>query len=285
MPTLRAPAIRALAAALLVAAGCASGGNTDSGQATGPAADPAAAPPPATRLLEYRDGETLLEGFLALPAGLDAATPRPVVLVVHEWWGRTAHADRSAERVAGMGFVALAVDMYGKGRVTEDREQAGKWAGEVRGDAALSRRRLEAALAALREVDGADLARVACIGFCFGGTVSLNAAWSGMDLRAAVSFHGSLTAPSAEQGPGVRASVLVLHGADDPAVSADSLAAFHAAVREHRLDAVFVGFAGAVHSFTNPAADGKRSAASKYHETAARRAWGMAEGFLRERLR
>ncbi|MCK6479905.1 MAG: dienelactone hydrolase family protein [Planctomycetes bacterium] len=283
MPTLRAPAIRALAAALLLplAAGCASGGSP-AGDA---AADPAAAPPPATRLLEYRDGETLLEGFLALPPGLGAAAPRPVVLVVHEWWGRTAHADRSAERVAGMGFVALAVDMYGKGRVTEDREQAGKWAGEVRGDAALSRRRLEAALAALREVDGADLARVACIGFCFGGTVSLNAAWSGMDLRAAVSFHGSLTAPSAEQGPGVRASVLVLHGADDPAVPAESLAAYHAAVREHRLDAVFVGFAGAVHSFTNPAADGKRSASSKYHESAARRAWEMAEGFLRERLR
>jgi dienelactone hydrolase len=208
-----------------------------------------------------------------------------VVLVVHEWWGRTEHADRSAGRMAGLGYVALAVDMYGKGRVTADPAQAGQWAGEVRGDPALSRRRLEAALEALRGVPGADLARVACIGFCFGGTVSLNAAWSGMDLRAAVSFHGSLTAPSEEQGPGVKASVLVLHGADDPAVPADSLAAYHAAVREHRLDAVFVAFAGAVHSFTNPAADGKRSASSKYHETAARRAWGIAEGFLEERMR
>lgn len=268
-----------LAAALLLASGCASAGTTP------PPVAPLPAVPVHASTVEYRDGDVLLEGRLFLPLSLASDALPPAVLVVHEWWGRTEHADRSAARLASEGFAAFAVDMYGRGRTTADPKQAGAWAGEIRGNPALLRSRLDAAVEVLRGTPGVDASRVACIGFCFGGTVSLEAAWSGMDLRAAVSFHGNPTVPGPERAAGVKASLLVLHGADDPLVPGEALEAWHAAVRENGYDAVFVAFAGAVHSFTNPGADGTFNPGVRHHPLADARSWSMAVDFLRERLR
>lgn len=262
-----------LAVVLFVAAGCAS------------ARPVTEAAPPAivARDVDYREGDTVLRGHLALPAR--SVTRHPAVLVVHEWWGRGAHSDGSAEELAKLGYVAFSVDMYGDGRTTTDPKQAGEWAGAIRKDPALGMRRLGAALDVLRAMPEVDASRVACIGYCFGGTVSLEAAWAGLDLRGVVSFHGSLTTPKAEQVPGVKASVLVCHGADDPFVSKESIDAFQTSMRENRLDWEFMAYGGAVHSFTNPAADGSFNPGAKYEPIAAARSWELMRTFLAERFR
>jgi dienelactone hydrolase len=210
---------------------------------------------------------------------------RPAVLVVHEWWGRGAHADRSAEELARLGYVGLAVDMYGGGRSTTDPEEAGAWAKSVRGDPEVLRRRVRAALDLLRAMPEVDVDRLACIGYCFGGTVSLEAAWAGLPLRGVVAFHASLTTPQPEDAAGVKSSILVCHGADDALVSAEAIAAFQSAMREHGYDWEFDSYGGAVHSFTNPAADGTRNASARYHPVAAARAWARMSDFLAEKFR
>jgi dienelactone hydrolase len=268
------------AAALLAVAALAAGA-----LAAAPAPSPAPDIRPVvlrTAPLAYADGETALEGHLAWDGAQEG--PRPAILVVHEWWGLGDHARKSAERLAGHGYLALAVDMYGKGVLTKDPKEAAARAGPFRADPALAVARLRAALAALKARPEADLTRVACIGFCFGGTVSLEAAWAGMDLRAAVSFHGNPSAPGPERAKGVKASVLLLHGIDDPVVPEAALAAFQDGMKAHHFDGVYVAFSGAVHSFTNPEADGSRPS-SKYHPAAAARSWAFAEDFLGERLR
>ena len=236
-----------------------------------------------TQVLAYRDGDLDLEGHIAWDSAQEG--PRPVVLVVHEWWGLGNHAKKSAERLAARGFLGFAVDMYGKGKITKDGKQAGEWSGAVKKDPATIERRLRAALDALKGRPEADLSRVACIGFCFGGTVSLEAAWAGLDLRAAVSFHGSPTVPAAEKAKGVKAAVLVLHGADDPFVPEPSLRAFEKSMKENGIDWVFAQFGGAVHSFTNPEADGSFNPGAKFHAVAAERSWAFADAFLAERLK
>jgi dienelactone hydrolase len=271
---MRLPSPRALAALLalccawfLVLPGCAG--------VTGAAG-------PQIRDVDYRDGETVLRGHLAVPDG--AGGPHPAVLVVHEWWGRGAHSDRSAEELAKLGYIGFAVDMYGGGRSTTNPDEAGAWAKTVRGDPAVLRRRIEAALAVLRAMPEADMTRVACIGYCFGGTVSLEAAWAGFDLRGVVSFHGSLTTPRPEQAAGVKAAILVCHGADDALVPGDTVTAFQASMREHRYDWELDSYGGAVHSFTNPAADGSFNPSVKYDPQAARRSWARMRDFLAERF-
>lgn len=248
-------------------------------------ASSAASPPPdvAVREVEYREGGTLLRGHLAIPAS--GGAKHPAVLVVHEWWGRTPHSDGSAEALAKLGWVGFAVDMYGDGRTTADPKEAGEWAGAIRKDTALGMRRLVAALDLVRSMPEVDPSRVACIGYCFGGTVSLEAAWAGLDLRGVVSFHGSLTTPKPEQAKDVKASVLVCHGADDPFVPKESVDAFQASMRENRLDWEFAAYGGAVHSFTNPAADGSFNPGAKYEPLAAARSWSLMRSFLEERFR
>ncbi len=230
--------------------------------------------------VEYRDGETTLEGWLAY----DPARPgrRPGVLVVHEWWGLGDHAKRRAEALARAGWVAFALDMYGKGKLTDDPKQAGAWAGEFRADPALLRTRAAAGLAVLAGHERVDPARLAAIGFCFGGTTVLELAYSGADLRAVVSFHGNPTAPKPEDRGRIQARILVCHGADDPLVPPEALAAFEAGMREAKADWVLVKYGGAVHSFTNPAADGKFNEGVRYDPAADRRSFEHMKRWLED---
>lgn len=268
-----------LSALLLVSAACASGGSGPGSTET-PVAP--AIVPADVRYGAGFDGEPLV-GYLALPAG-EATTPRRAVLVVHEWWGRTEHADRSADELARLGYVALSVDMYGGGRTTDDGEVAGKWSAAVKNLPDKGASRVQAAIDFLASQPGVDRSRVAVIGYCFGGRVALDAAWAGLDLRAAVSFHGSLTTPTAAQAPGVKASILVLHGADDPFVPQASIDTFVASMKEHDFDWAMTWFGNAVHSFTNPASDGSMNAGAKYEARAAVRSWDEMKAFLARRM-
>ena len=250
------------------------------------AAGPGDAPPSSlvAQAVEYRDGETVLEGWLTYDTTFQGK--RPGVLVVHEWWGLTDFPKRRAEALAKEGYVAFALDMFGKGKVTRDPKQAGAWAGEWRGpehrDAA--RKRVQAGWDVLAKHERVDAARIAMMGFCFGGTVSLDTAWSGAPLKAAISFHGHPTSPTAEQMPGVKASILVCHGADDAFVPAEMIAGFQESMKKAKTDWQFCVYANAVHAFTNPDADSHGIEGVKYEPKAAARSWENALTFLRSAM-
>ena len=142
----------------------------------------------------YRDGDVDLSGYLAYDDSIQGK--RPGVLLVHEWWGLNDYARRRADQLAGMGYVAFAVDMYGKGKVTEHPEDAAAWAQQVRGNIDLWRKRAMAGLDVLKADPRTDIARIAAIGYCFGGSTVQQLAYAGAPLRGIVSFHGGLVKPS-----------------------------------------------------------------------------------------
>ena len=229
--------------------------------------------------VEYKQGGVSFRGQIAYD---DAAKDkRPGVIVVHEWWGLNDFAKRAAESVAQLGYVALAVDMYGKGKVTKNPQEAGAWAGQVRGTP-LMRERARAGLEVLAKNELADPKRLAAMGFCFGGTTVLELAYSGADVRGVVSFHGGLAAPKPEDLKHIKASFLVLHGADDPHVKPEDIAAFQEGMRQAKADWQMVLFGGAVHSFTNPEATGLNMPGVAYDAKTAARAFQCMEFFFKE---
>lgn len=232
-----------------------------------------------TEFVAYKDGDVELQGFVAYDAATDAK--RPAVLVVHEWWGLNDYAQQRATQLAQLGYVGFAVDMYGKGRVTSEREEASAWAGKLYGDAPMWRARIHAGLAACRAHPRVDPARIAAIGFCFGGSTVLQLAYSGADLAGVVSFHGGLAPPAAADGQ-IRARVLILHGADDPMVPDEQVKPVLDALRAKKADWQLVYYGGAVHSFSNPKAGGVGIAGVDYHEPTADRSWRLMKAFLDE---
>ncbi len=235
-----------------------------------------------TREIEYSDGDQALVGFLAWDDAIEGK--RPGVLVVHQWTGLTGYEERRARMLAELGYVAFAADIYGKGiRPTAESGEAGKWAGKFRGgDRANFRQRLNAGLDVLREQPQTDPSRLGAIGYCFGGTGVLELARSGADVDAVVSFHGGLDSPRPADGANIGARVLVCHGAVDPHVSDEDLAAFESELRDNGVDYVLVKYAGAVHAFTQPMAGNDPSRGAAYDAKADERSWEHMKLFLAE---
>jgi dienelactone hydrolase len=232
-----------------------------------------------TKTVEYRQDGTVLKGYLAYDDVSRAK--RPGVLVVHEWWGLNDYAKKRAEQLAGLGYVALAADMYGEGATTRDPQEAGRWAGAVKGTP-LIRSRAQAALKVLAANPLVNPRRLAAIGFCFGGTTVLELAYSGADLAGVVSFHGGLPRPQPGEMKGIKASILVLHGADDPHVPAAEVAAWQEAMRTAGADWQMVFFGGVVHGFTNPAAGNNKASGVAYDARADRRSFRYMREFFQE---
>ena len=222
-----------------------------------------------TETISYTIDGQPYEGFLAYDDS--SAERRPGVLVVHEWWGLDDFTREKARELAALGYVAFAADMYGKGRVTQDPQQAGKWSAETR-EGKLLRPRARAALEQLLTRPQVDPQRVAAIGFCYGGTTVLELAYSGADLDGVVSFHGGLVAPG-ESDQAIKAKVLILHGADDPMVPPDQVRKTEQALDKAGVDWTTVWYSGARHAFTNPASARRGMDAVNYQPDAARRAW------------
>lgn len=241
-----------------------------------------------TERVGYKAGNTDLEGVVAYDNALTGK--RPGVMVVHEWWGMNDYAQDRARALAEMGYVAFAADMYGKGIVAADSAEAGRLAGQFRarwteGGRALMRERAQAGLAVLAAHPLVDPAHLGAIGYCFGGTVVLELAYSGAPVSAVVSFHGGLTAPAEADLPSIKARFLILHGADDPTVSAEAVAALQEGLRKAHADWQMVYYGGAVHGFTNPANAGSTNAAVAYNAGAARRSWAAMRALFDETLR
>jgi dienelactone hydrolase len=243
-------------------------------------AAPAAAKVVSTPV-DYAAQSVTLKGYYAY----DDARPgkRPGVLVVHEWWGHNEYARKRARMLAELGYAALAVDMYGDGKQAMHPDDAGKFASETTKNFDVARARLQAAQDLLARQPQVDGARIAAIGYCFGGGVVLNMARQGADLRGVASFHGSLAAAKPAQPGAVKAKVIVFNGADDPFVKAEAIEAFKKEMAEARADFRFVNLPGAVHSFTNPDADelGKKfNMPLRYDAAADQKSWSELQAFL-----
>ncbi|AYF87273.1 dienelactone hydrolase family protein [Pseudomonas sp. DY-1] len=181
-------------------------------------------------------------------------TPRPGLMMVPNWLGVTPAAAEQAKEIAGQRYVIFIADMYGKGIRPSNPEEAKAAAAAVRGDRPLMRKRAQAGVEVLRkqgEKVPLDVASLGAIGFCFGGGSVLELARSGAPLKGFVSFHGNLDTPNPADARNIRAPVLVLHGADDPAVSKDQVDAFSAEMTAAKADWQLVSYGGAVHSFTD----------------------------------
>jgi dienelactone hydrolase len=236
-----------------------------------------------TEKVEYRHGDAVLEGYLAYDDAL--AGKRPGVLVVHEWWGLNDYAKRRAEELARLGYVAFAIDMYGKGKATTDIKEAGRLSGMFKENRPLGRARAAAGLEQLRRQPQVDPTRIAAIGYCFGGTVVLELARSGADIKGVASFHGSLATPNPADAKNIKAKVLVLHGADDPFESPAEVAAFQDEMRQAKVDWQMIFYGGAVHSFTNPDSGRAGIKGVAYNEAADRRSWQAMRAFFDEIFR
>ena len=233
-----------------------------------------------TRSVEYRQGNTRLVGYLAFPK--DVTGPLPGILVVHEWMGLNDYAKHRADQLAELGYIAFAADIYGDGKIAANREEAGKLAGSYKNDRPLLRARVAAGLATLKAQPGVAGDKIAAIGYCFGGTAVLELARSGADIAGVVSFHGGLDTPTSQDAKNIRAKVLALHGADDPYVPADQVAAFENEMRQAGVDWQLIVYGGAVHGFTNPANGTDNSKGAAYNALADARSWVAMQQFFNE---
>jgi len=233
-----------------------------------------------TEYLEYRDGNTVLEAYVAFDE--DATEKQPCVLVAHDWTGRRDYACAGAERMVDLGYVGFAVDVYGKGVFGRE--------GDTEGNSALMmpyvndreklRRRMLAALTAARSLSQVDDTNMAAVGYCFGGMSVLELARAGADVKGVASVHGLLGSGNGAVHP-IQSKVLCLHGHDDPMVPPDQLLAFETEMSQAGVDWQVYVYGGTRHAFTNPAANNP-DFGTVYNQTANRRAEQALANFLHE---
>jgi dienelactone hydrolase len=232
-----------------------------------------------TETVQYKEGDTVLEGYLAYDDS--TSSKRPGVLVCHEWYGLVDYPKHRAEMLAQLGYVAFAVDIYGKGVIAKTPEEAMTLSRSYYSDRPLLRRRVNAGLQVLKNHPLVDAKRIAAIGFCFGGSAALELARSGADIAGVVSFHGGLSTADPDDGKNIKAKVLICTGADDQNAKTDDIAAFEDEMRKGKVDYQINIYGGAVHGFTNPANAGKTGNVA-YNAEADRRSWQAMQDFFKE---
>lgn len=233
--------------------------------------------------VSYEAGGTKLKGYVAYDDAVKAK--RPGVLVVHEWWGLNDYARKRARMLAQQGYTALALDMYGDGKMAHHPDDAQKFSSEVSQNEALAKARFEAALALLKQQKTVDADNIGAIGYCFGGSVVLNMARLGEPLKVVESFHGGLkTSHPAEPGV-VKARIASFTGEADPFIPAEQVAAFRQEMDKAGVNYRVVTYPGAMHSFTSPEADklGKEfKLPMAYDAEADRDSWSKGMAFMTE---
>jgi dienelactone hydrolase len=199
--------------------------------------------------IAYLSDSASCNGFMAYDSSIMG--PRPVVMVIHEWWGLNDNTKNKVRQLAALGYLAFAVDMYGDGKMGNNPDEAGKLAMPFYSNPALAKSRFDAALAKVKTLAQADTNKIAATGYCFGGGMVLNLARLGENLKGVVSFHGNLIGVPADKKL-LTAKILVCHGADDQFVKPDEVAAFKKQMDSIKADYKFVAYPGATHAFTNP---------------------------------
>ena len=231
-----------------------------------------------SRVVPYSYGETSFEGYVAWDDSVKGK--RPGILVVHEWWGHNEYARSRAEQLATLGYVAFAVDMYGKGKVTTHPEKASEWAKLTTDNIGEWFGRAEAGLKLLQNDPNVDPTRLAAIGYCFGGATVMQLVYGGAPVKGVVSFHGSLPLPPPAKIIPHSAKVFIAHGASDPFLTADHIGQFKTALDKAEIDWQMVWYSGAQHSFTNPSADQYGLKGAKYHRESDQRSWMHMKQFF-----
>jgi dienelactone hydrolase len=199
----------------------------------------------------YTSNGVTMDGYLAYDASKEGK--RPGILVVHEWWGLNDYPKMRARKLAELGYVALAVDMYGNGKTVDNPDDAGKMATPFYQNLQMTKGRFDAALSKLKTYSQVDTNQIAAIGYCFGGGVVLNMARMGENLKGVVSFHGGLVGAQADKNL-LKAKILVCHGEADQFVKPAEVAQFKKQMDSIGADYTFKQYPNATHAFTNPAA-------------------------------
>jgi dienelactone hydrolase len=221
--------------------------------------------------VEYRVGETTFKSLIVYD---DTATgKRPGIAVYPEWWGLDDYAKHRAQMLAELGYVAIAVDLFGDGQTTSDPAQAGKWAGALKADRKVLRERANAGLEQLKRNPHVDASKLGAIGYCFGGTTAIELGRSGADVKAIVTFHAGLDSPTPADGKNIKGTLLVCHGGDDAFETLKDIEAFKQEMRENHVDWEMNVYGGAVHSFSNPSADKHGIPGIAYNAKADHRSW------------
>ena len=229
--------------------------------------------------VSYLDGDVLLEGFFAFDDAIQGQ--RPAVLINHAWAGRDEFVGEKAKKLAELGYLGFAVDMYGKGVLGASADQNSKLMQPFMENRQLINQRMKAAFNALRLMPWVNDKQIAVIGFCFGGLCALDFARTGIDIKGVISFHGLLGAPQCDNPTEIKAKILALHGHDDPMVPVSQVNAFQEEMTQAGADWQFHTFGNTMHAFTNPMANDPNFG-TVYQIDADQRSWKLTVSFLSE---
>jgi dienelactone hydrolase len=233
-----------------------------------------------TKPVEYKDGSQNCIGYLAWDETY--ADPKPCVLINHAWGGLDGFAQDQAIQMAALGYVGFALDNYGDGALPETTDEKMALMGPLKEDRAALLKRLKAGVKAASALEQVDADHLAAIGFCFGGLCALDMARAGLDLKAAISFHGLLDAPKGAKPKKMKSKILVAHGWDDPMVPHSQVTDFASEMSASKCeDWQFLGFGNTTHAFMVPEANDKKLGL-KYHEKNAQRAALVSQDLLNE---
>lgn len=230
----------------------------------------------------YKTDETEMVGYFAVDES--NKEKRPGLLVVHEWWGQNDYVRNRADQLAELGFVAMAVDMYGEGKTADHPDDAMGFSSSVMNNMEESKARFKAAYKALSEHPMVDPDKISAVGYCFGGSVALSMANAGMDLDGVAAFHSGVNLPI-PPGDDLSAKLLVQNGAADPMISAEDAASFKKAVNDAGGDLNYISFDGVMHAYTNPGADKLGEVFElplKYDAEADEKSWETMKSFFGE---
>lgn len=204
-----------------------------------------------TKKIQYHDGETMLEAYVAFN---ESDKKLPGILVAPDWGGRSEFACQKAEHLAQLGYVGFALDMYGKGKVAYTKQEKSSLNQPFMANRDFLLRRMQLAYQTLTQVDEVDTAKIGAMGFCFGGLCVLDLARSGADVKGTVSFHGALKAPEGKPNQTIQSKILVLHGYNDPMVSKEDVMTFAKEMSDSHVDWQITMYSNTMHAFTNPEA-------------------------------
>lgn len=232
--------------------------------------------------IEYKEGDTTLEGFVYYD-NAKAGKKLPGVVIVHHWMGVGDYVKMRAEQMAKLGYIAFVADIYGKGVRPKDAKEASALASKFReGDRKSLRARAEAAFNELKKNKNVNPEKISAMGYCFGGTTVLEMARMGLPLKGALSFHGGLNTTNPADAKNIKTPLLVMHGAIDPFVKPEEVAAFQKEMNDANIDYQFVAYSGAVHSFTEKEAGDDTAKGAAYNEKADKRSFADMKTFLDE---
>jgi dienelactone hydrolase len=232
-----------------------------------------------TQKLNYHDGDIMLEGYYAFDEA--SGGKRPAVLVAHDWSGKNEFACDKADKLAELGYIGFALDMYGNGKIGVTKEEKTALIKPLMQDRATLQQRIGAAFAAIRAIEQVDQNRIGAIGFCFGGLCVLDLARSGAEVAGVVSFHGLLMPPENSIANSIKAKILVLHGFDDPMVPHDQVITFGKEMTDAKVDWELTMYGNTMHGFTNPKANDP-SFGTVYNKQADSRSWIAMREFFQE---